>query len=141
MAVCAADIALSPIGVLFAGAVSLVAQPLSAAAAMPITAAQIEPSVSVKATEKRAVEKPCAFAIFTPSSDPVRHQITYDIWEFALKQMVVWMGPSLRKRPYTTQQNAAPGRLRQGDNSRFRNEGSLVAFLRIGRDAITSFTE
>ncbi|MEO0870947.1 MAG: DUF547 domain-containing protein [Pseudomonadota bacterium] len=81
------------------------------------------------------------FAIFTPTASPVRHRIDYEIWDYALRQMVVWMGPSTRERPYIYQQAAAQGRIRAGHNSRFRNEGSLVAFSRFDQEAIASFTE
>ncbi|MEL6486448.1 MAG: DUF547 domain-containing protein, partial [Pseudomonadota bacterium] len=67
--------------------------------------------------------------------------IDYEIWDYALKQMVVWMGPSLRQRPAVSAQSIDRGRIRTGHNSRFRTEGSLVAFSRMDRSAIASFTE
>ncbi|MEM6857931.1 MAG: DUF547 domain-containing protein [Pseudomonadota bacterium] len=81
------------------------------------------------------------FAMFTPTASPVRHRIDYEIWDYALSQMVVWMGPSTRERPYIYQQAADLGRIRVGHNSRFRNEGSLVAFSRFDSAAIESFTQ
>ncbi|MEO0418584.1 MAG: DUF547 domain-containing protein [Pseudomonadota bacterium] len=118
-----------------------IALPLAAKTSAPLPVAQVEPAVVISSSNTGAKARPNRFAIFTPASDPVRHQITYDIWDFALKQMVVWMGPSLRRRPYASQQNAAQGRLRQGHKSRFRNEGSLVAFSRFDQQAIASFTQ
>lgn len=33
-------------------------------------------------------------AVFTPSDEPIRHRIDYEIWDYALKNTVVSMGPS-----------------------------------------------
>lgn len=80
------------------------------------------------------------FAIFTPTREPVRHRIDYEIWDYALKNIVISMGPSSRSRPYA--ENPTFGtRIRQGHNSRYRLEGSLVTFLFMEPDVIASFGE
>ncbi len=80
------------------------------------------------------------FAIFTPTDDPIRHRIDYEIWDFALKNLVVNMGPSTRQtaRPAP---DAIGTRIRQGHNSRYRLEGSMLGFGFLDERAITSFTE
>lgn len=131
-------LAFSKVLILATGSIAL---PLAAKTSAPLPIAQVEPAVATSSPDTGGEARPNSFAIFTPSSAPVRHKITYDIWDYALQQMVVWMGPSLRKRPYIFQQDAAQRRIRAGHNSRFRNEGSLVAFSRMGQKAISSFTE
>lgn len=83
------------------------------------------------------------FAIFAPSAERVDHTIDYDIWDFALKQLVVDMGPSIRERPpiITINQEIRGTRIRAGHNSRFRTEGSMMAFQLLDKAAIASFTE
>ena len=80
------------------------------------------------------------FAIFVPTDDPVRHKLDYGIWDHALQSIVVPMGPSMRKsagRP----DPVFGTRTRQGHNSIYRLEGSLVGFYFLDRDAIAGFTE
>lgn len=80
------------------------------------------------------------FALFTPTKEPIRHRIDYELWDWALKNIVISMGPSTRSRPYA--EPAAFGtRIRQGHNSRYRLEGSLVTFLFLEQDVIASFGE
>lgn len=79
-------------------------------------------------------------AIFTPTTNPVRHTIDYEIWDYALKNILVSMGPSNRKgvrRP----DPAIGSRLQQGPQSRYRLEGSMVLFRFFDKDIIASFTE
>jgi len=120
------SLALTCMAILAGSAAALTAAPLAAQGAAPFASAQAESD---------------PFAMFVPNDTPVQHTIDYDIWDYALKQMVVWMGPSLRERPALTRANAAQGRIRVGHNSRFRTEGAMVAFSRFGQDAIASFTE
>lgn len=81
-----------------------------------------------------------AFAIFKPNARPERHQIDYEIWDFALKNLVVNMGPSLRQTARSA--TAALGtRVRQGHNSRYRLEGSMLGFSFLDKRAIDSFGE
>ena len=80
------------------------------------------------------------FAIFTPTTDPIRHRIDYEIWDYALKNMVISMGPSTRTRPAPwVQPNGT--RIRQGHNSRYRLEGSMVSFATFSQETIASFAE
>lgn len=83
------------------------------------------------------------FAIFAPSEERIDHTIDYEIWDFALKQLVVDMGPSIRERPVitTASQIARGSRIRAGHNSRYRTEGSMMAFSLLDTAAIESFTE
>lgn len=83
---------------------------------------------------------PARFAIFTPTQSPVRHRIDYDIWDFALKQLVISMGPSTRQTARPAQQMLGT-RQRQGHNSRYRLEGSLLGFFFLDDRAIASFGE
>jgi len=79
-------------------------------------------------------------AIFTPTSDPVRHKIDYEIWDWALKNMLISMGPSTRQgAPSPVPQTGS--RLIRGLQSRYRLEGSLVMFRFFDKKVIESFTE
>ena len=80
------------------------------------------------------------FAIFTPTTAPIRHRIDYDIWDFALKNIVISMGPSNRSLPVTPVRPIGT-RMRQGHNSRFRLEGSMVGFSFLDSEVIASLTE
>jgi hypothetical protein len=77
---------------------------------------------------------------FTPSLNPNYDKIDYSIWDEAMKNIVISMGPSLREgapRP-----EASLGTRRQyGHVSRYRLEGTRVMFSFLERDIIASFTE
>ncbi|MEL7198484.1 MAG: DUF547 domain-containing protein [Pseudomonadota bacterium] len=79
------------------------------------------------------------FQTFTPTTDPIRHRIDYDIWDFALRNIVVPMGTSNRKG--VGRDSATGTRIRQGHKSRYRLEGSLVGFYYFNRETVASFTE
>lgn len=83
------------------------------------------------------------FAIFAPRQDRIDHTIDYEIWDFALQNLVLSMGPSIRERPVITTVNQVirGSRIRAGHNSRYRTEGSMLAFSLLDREAIASFTE
>jgi hypothetical protein len=79
-------------------------------------------------------------AQFRPTADPIRHTIDYEIWDYALKHVVLTMGPSERKamrRPDPVMGT----RLKRSLQSRYRLEGTLVLFRFLDRDVIDSFTE
>lgn len=79
-------------------------------------------------------------AIFTPTTNPIRHRIDYEIWDYALKNILVSMGPSTRQgapRP----DPVIGSRLKNGPQSRYRLEGSLVMFRFFDKQVIDSFTE
>lgn len=78
------------------------------------------------------------FAIFAPTTDPIRHRIDYEIFDFALKNFVISMGPSTRRAPYGVIQPVGT-RLKQGLHSRFRLEGSMVGFSFFNQEVIDSF--
>ena len=78
------------------------------------------------------------FAIFAPTSKPIRHRIDYQIFDVALQNFVVSMGPSTRSAPYAVIQPVGT-RLKQGLHSRFRLEGSMVGFSFFDHAIIDSF--
>jgi hypothetical protein len=81
-----------------------------------------------------------ALATFTPSGTPNNDGIDYSIWDEAMKNIVISMGPSLREgapRP-----DPSFGSRRQyGHVSRYRLEGTRVMFSFLDGDVIASFTE
>ena len=121
--------------------------------AVPQTAAATTPDAHGKAGEPqrhfvpgltsadaKASPSDARLAIFTPTSDPIRHTIDYEIWDFALKQFVLAMGPSERKGS-SWPAPIAGTRLKQGPQSRYRMEGSMVLFRFFDQKVIDSFTE
>ncbi len=113
-------------------AVALLAPPVSAQVAAPPQEAAA-----------RSGEQGDSFAIFAPTQDRLDRTIDYEIWDFALKQLVIDMGPSLRERPVITSlsMNAPGSRIRAGHNSRYRVEGTMMGFQLLDSQAIASFTE
>jgi hypothetical protein len=103
---------------LFAGA--LLAGAVPAAAQTPVTDADL--------------------LTFAPSQTPNDDKIDYSIWDEAMKNLVVSMGPSLREgagRP-----DPSFGTRRQyGHVSRYRLEGTRVMFSFLDAEIIASFTE
>lgn len=81
-----------------------------------------------------------ALANFAPSQSPNNDKIDYSIWDEAMKNIVISMGPSLREgagRP-----DPSFGTRRQyGHVSRYRLEGTRVMFSFLDADVIASFTE
>lgn len=81
-----------------------------------------------------------ALAAFAPSNTPGNDRIDYSIWDEAMKNIVISMGPSLREgapRP-----DSSFGTRRQyGHTSRYRLEGTRVMFSFLDSDVIASFTE
>lgn len=79
-------------------------------------------------------------AIFAPSKTPGPDRIDYSIWDEAMKNIVISMGPSLREgapRP-----DPSFGSRRQyGHVSRYRLEGTRVMFSFLDAKVIASFTE
>lgn len=79
-------------------------------------------------------------ATFVPSQSPNNDKIDYSIWDEAMKNIVISMGPSLREgagRP-----DPSFGTRRQyGHVSRYRLEGTRVMFSFLDSDIIASFTE
>jgi hypothetical protein len=79
-------------------------------------------------------------ATFAPSDRPASNKIDYSIWDEAMKNIVISMGPSLREgapRP-----DPSFGTRRQyGHVSRYRLEGTRVLFSFLDSNVIASFTE
>ena len=85
-------------------------------------------SFAAPAAAETAQARPDArYATFTPASATNPNSIDYDVWNEAVQNIVVSMGPSLRQtagRP-----PASYGTRRQyGHTSRYRLEGTRVAF-------------
>jgi hypothetical protein len=80
------------------------------------------------------------FATFAPSGTPNSDKIDYSIWDEAMKNLVVSMGPSLRES--APRPDASLGTRRQyGHVSRYRLEGTRVMFSFLDADVISSFSE
>ncbi|MBU7580427.1 MAG: DUF547 domain-containing protein [Porphyrobacter sp.] len=95
---------------------------------------------AIAAPEPPAARSDKRLAIFTPTTDPIRTTIDFDIWDYALKQMVLSMGPPNRqgaRRP----DPILGTRIKQGPQSPYRLEGSMVLFNFLGPEVIASFTE
>ena len=111
---------------------------VAALSAVPLGAEALPQAEAQPSNTSAASGNP--FAAFTPTATPVRHRIDYDIWDFALKQLVVSMGPSTRQTARAPD-NPIGTRVRQGHNSRYRLEGSMLGFYFLDDRAITSFGE
>ncbi len=112
-------------------------------AAVPEQAAAEQPPAAPYLTSTARPDAPPSpsddrLAIFAPTSNPIRHTIDYDIFDFALQNIVVSMGPSNRSMPYLPIQPTGT-RLKQGLHSRYRLEGSMVTFSFFDREVIESF--
>ncbi|MEL7219211.1 MAG: DUF547 domain-containing protein, partial [Pseudomonadota bacterium] len=80
------------------------------------------------------------FVAFAPGQNPIDHTIDYSIWDEAMSSLVLSMGPSLRKNP--GRPDPIFGTRRQyGHVSRYRLEGSLMAFSFMNNEIKASFTE
>ena len=120
---------------------------LPAMASAETTAAQIQPERSggrfvpaIAAPEVRASPLDERLAVFTPTADPIRHTIDYEIWDFALKRIQISMGPSDRQGA-PRREPLTGTRVKHGPQSRYRLEGSMVMFRFFDDDVIASFTE
>ena len=106
---------------------------LTASSALAFTAA---PAL---AQESRPALDP-QFETFAPSGEPIRHSIDYSIWDEAMKNIVISMGPSLRQTAGSPP--ASFGTRRQyGHVSRYRLEGTRIMFTFLDSDVIESFSE
>ncbi|MEM8725736.1 MAG: DUF547 domain-containing protein [Pseudomonadota bacterium] len=80
------------------------------------------------------------FDVFAPGADPIEHTIDYSIWDHALSQTVISMGPSIRKSIGRSEPTTGTRR-RYGVESRYRLEGSMMMFSFFDKDVIDSFGE
>ncbi|MEP3421609.1 MAG: DUF547 domain-containing protein [Erythrobacter sp.] len=106
---------------------------LGAASAMALSAAPAAAQTTAGAND-------AAYATFTPSDTPNSDGIDYSIWDEAMSNLVISMGPSLRE----TAGRPVPGlgtRRQYGHISRYRLEGSRIMFSFLDSDVISSFTE
>ena len=116
--------------------------PFSAATILAFAAVAFQPASAQDQSNSAtaAADEADRFDRFTPTTDPIRHRIDYGIWDFALKNIVISMGPSTRSFPITPVSPLGT-RVRQGHNSRYRLEGSMVAFSSFDQETIASFGE
>ncbi|MEM7781228.1 MAG: DUF547 domain-containing protein [Pseudomonadota bacterium] len=80
------------------------------------------------------------FETFVPAGDPIQHRIDYSVWDEAMQNLVISMGPSLRQ----TAGSPTPGlgsRRIYGHTSRYRLEGTRVMFSFLDDEVRASFTE
>ena len=91
------------------------------------------------AQEARPASDP-QFATFAPSGTPIQHTIDYSIWDEAMKNLVISMGPSLRETAGSPPPSLGTRR-QYGHVSRYRLEGSRVMFSFLDEDIRASFTE
>lgn len=117
-----------------ASVIALSVTPIAASAMGPM------PGLSVNTALASNAEAASDFSIFMPSDNPIRHRLDYGIWDFALANIVVPMGPPNRKTARRSDPNLGT-RIRQGHISRYRLEGSLVGFVFLERETVASFTE
>lgn len=113
---------------------------LASAPARPVADSGLHyiPGVGDGTSQQRSIQD--HLAVFTPTTNPMRHTIDYEIWDFALKHIVLPMGPPDRK--WARRPDPAMGtRIKQGAQSEYRLEGSLVMFRFLDPSIIASFTE
>jgi hypothetical protein len=79
-------------------------------------------------------------ARFAPSQNPNNDKIDYSIWDEAMKNIVISMGPSLREGAPRPEPSLGTRR-QYGHSSRYRLEGTRVTFSFLDRPIIASFTE
>lgn len=103
-----------------------------AASALALTAAVSTPA--------QAQTGDNGFATFTPSDTPNNDQIDYSIWDEAMSNLVISMGPSLRETAGAPPQSFGTRR-QYGHVSRYRLEGTRLMFSFLDSDIIESFTE
>ncbi len=86
-----------------------------------------------------AVNEP-AFATFVPSTNPNTDKIDYSIWDEAMRNLVISMGPSLRETAGRPAESFGTRRV-YGHTSRLRLEGSRIMFSFLDADVIATFGE
>lgn len=95
---------------------------------------------SAPAYAQASTPNEAALATFAPSGTPNNDGIDYSIWDEAMKNIVISMGPSLRES--APRPDPSFGTRRQyGHVSRYRLEGTRVMFSFLDADVIASFTE
>lgn len=80
------------------------------------------------------------YATFAPSGTTIDHTIDYSIWDEAMKNLVISMGPSLRETAGSPPPSLGTRR-QYGHVSRYRLEGSRIMFSFLDADIRASFAE
>jgi len=97
-------------------------------------------TLAAPAAAQNASGTDAAFATFTPASTANNDSIDYSIWDEAMKNLVISMGPSLRQTAGRPPEGYGTRRI-YGHTSRYRLEGSRIMFSFLDSDVIASFTE
>ena len=105
--------------------------PLMAASALALGAAS--PALAQDNSDARV-------ATFAPVGEPINHRIDYEIWDEAMKNLVISMGPSLRQSAGRPEPSMG-SRRQYGHASRYRLEGTRIMFSFLDADIRASFTE
>ena len=108
-----------------------------ALAASALTLIAVPAAAQTAPANQRASD--AEIASFAPSGEPIEHTIDYGIWDEAMRNLVVSMGPSLRETAGSPQQSFGTRR-RYGHNSRYRLEGTRLMFSFLDSDIRESFT-
>lgn len=108
--------------------------------AQPSNELTAQPSGPLSGPPASAPQIQAQFVQFVPDKDSIPHRIDYSLWDDAMKNLVVSMGPSLRKGASSAVQGLGTRR-RYASNSRYRLEGTRLMFSFLEREAIASFTE
>ena len=98
---------------------------LLAASALAFAAAPAAAQTATPAGNSAASDD--FYSTFTPSDAPNKDKIDYSIWDEAMKNLVVSMGPSLRQSAGTPPPSFGTRRI-YGHQSRFRLEGTRLMF-------------
>ncbi|GMN03070.1 DUF547 domain-containing protein [Erythrobacter sp. MTPC3] len=114
--------------------------PMSPFKALTFTAASAFALLSAPAYAQDTASVDPITAAFTPSTAPNDHRIDYSIWDEAMKNLVISMGPSLRQTAGRPDQSFG-SRRQYGHVSRYRLEGSRIMFSFLDADVRASFGE
>ena len=84
-------------------------------------------ALAVMATHAAAETAQARYSTFNPASTTNKDAIDYDVWDEAVKNIVISMGPSLRQSAGTPPPGFGTRRV-HGHTSRYRLEGNRVTF-------------
>ncbi len=119
----------------------LAAQPESAASANRADTAQSHDYVQLAAAPQKAIMTTQAgFEKFAPQTNTKSTRIDYEIWDEALKNVVLDLGPSIRVRAPRPQAQVG-SRMVKGHKSAYRLEGSRFTFAYITDEYRAGLTE
>lgn len=113
--------------------------PLAASVSLFAAYALSAPALAQSAASDATMADP-TFATFTPSGSPNADKIDYSIWDEAMKNLVISMGPSLRQTAGRPDPGFGSRRI-YGHKSRYRLEGTRIMFSFLDADVIASFGE